>query len=86
MARAGTVRELRDSGYRTKSVKQELRDNLIARLKRGERIIDLGAGNGVVPLILAGWEPAGVAIVAATAVTVTTFLLTEGARAQTVAV
>ena len=39
----------------------------------------------VVPLILAGWEPAGVAIVAATAVTIATFVLTEGARAQTVA-
>ncbi|HEV8282028.1 MAG TPA: YibE/F family protein [Candidatus Limnocylindrales bacterium] len=39
----------------------------------------------VVPLILAGWEPAWVAIVAASGVTVTTFLLTEGARRQTVA-
>jgi uncharacterized membrane protein len=39
----------------------------------------------VVPLILAGWSPAGVAIVAATAVTIATFLLTEGARTQTVA-
>jgi uncharacterized membrane protein len=39
----------------------------------------------VVPLILAGWEPAGVAIVAATGVTIATFLLTEGARRQTVA-
>lgn len=39
----------------------------------------------VVPLILAGWDPAWVAIVAATGVTATTFLLTEGARRQTVA-
>ena len=39
----------------------------------------------VVPLILAGWEPAWVAIVAATAVTIATFLLTEGFQAQTVA-
>ena len=39
----------------------------------------------VVPMILAGWEPAWVAIVAASGVTVTTFLLTEGARRQTVA-
>jgi uncharacterized membrane protein len=39
----------------------------------------------VVPLILAGYEPAGVAIVAATAVTIATFVLTEGAKAQTVA-
>ncbi len=39
----------------------------------------------VVPLILAGWDPALVAIVAATGVTITTFLLTEGARRQTIA-
>lgn len=39
----------------------------------------------VVPMILAGWDPAGVAIVAATGVTLATFLLTEGARRQTVA-
>jgi uncharacterized membrane protein len=39
----------------------------------------------VVPLILAGWDPVGVAIVAATGVTIVTFLLTEGARPQTVA-
>jgi uncharacterized membrane protein len=39
----------------------------------------------VVPLILAGWNPAWVAIAAATGVTIATFLLTEGARPQTVA-
>ena len=39
----------------------------------------------VIPLILAGWEPVGVAIVAATGVTIATFLLTEGARRQTIA-
>jgi uncharacterized membrane protein len=39
----------------------------------------------VVPLILAGWNPVGVAIVAATGVTLVTFLLTEGARPQTLA-
>lgn len=39
----------------------------------------------VVPLILAGWDPAVVAIAAATGVTLATFLLTEGARPQTVA-
>lgn len=39
----------------------------------------------VVPLILAGYEPALVAIAAATGVTVVTFLLTEGARMTTVA-
>jgi uncharacterized membrane protein len=39
----------------------------------------------VVPLILAGWNPAPVAIVAATGVTLATFLLTEGAKRQTIA-
>ena len=39
----------------------------------------------VVPLILAGYEPAWVAILAATGVTIVTFVLTEGIRAQTVA-
>jgi uncharacterized membrane protein len=39
----------------------------------------------VVPLILAGNNPAYVAIVAATLVTIATFLLTEGARTHTVA-
>ena len=39
----------------------------------------------VVPMILAGWDAAWVAIGAATGVTVATFLLTEGARRQTVA-
>ena len=39
----------------------------------------------VVPLILAGWDPTWVAIITASGVTVVTFLLTEGARASTVA-
>jgi uncharacterized membrane protein len=39
----------------------------------------------VVPLILAGRDPVLVAVVAATGVTIVTFLLTEGARPQTVA-
>ena len=39
----------------------------------------------VVPLILAGWEPGPVAIVAATSVTIVTLLLTVGLRAQTAA-
>jgi uncharacterized membrane protein len=39
----------------------------------------------VVPLILAGWDPAWVAIGAASGVTAATFLITEGARRQTVA-
>jgi uncharacterized membrane protein len=39
----------------------------------------------VVPLILAGWDPALVAIVTASGVTLATFLITEGIRTQTVA-
>jgi uncharacterized membrane protein len=39
----------------------------------------------VIPLILAGWDPAWVAILAATSVTAVTFLLTEGARRSTLA-
>ncbi len=39
----------------------------------------------VVPLLLAGWDPVGLAVVAASAVTAATFLLTEGARRTTVA-
>jgi uncharacterized membrane protein len=39
----------------------------------------------VVPLILAGWDPAWIAILAATGVTIATFLLTEGAKPQTIA-
>ncbi len=53
MANAGTVRELRDSGYQTKPVKQELRDNLIARLRRGEPIFPgiVGFEESVLPQI-----------------------------------
>ena len=53
MAKARTVRELRDAGYQTRSVKQELRDNLIARLKRGEAIFPgiVGYEESVVPQI-----------------------------------
>jgi uncharacterized membrane protein len=39
----------------------------------------------VVPLLLAGWDPVGLAVVSASAVTVVTFLLTEGARRSTLA-
>ena len=38
MNKARTVGELRQSGYQPKSVKQELRDNLIARLRAGESL------------------------------------------------
>ncbi len=53
MAKARTVRELLDAGYQTRSVKQELRDNLIARLKRGEAIFPgiVGYEESVVPQV-----------------------------------
>jgi magnesium chelatase subunit I len=53
MAKPTTVRELRDSGYIPKSVKQELRDNLIARLRHGEGLFSgiVGYEQTVVPQI-----------------------------------
>src|SRR5256884_9937792 len=49
--RARTVGELRASGWQVKSVKQELRDNLIARLQRGEPLFPgiVGYDESVVP-------------------------------------
>ncbi len=51
--RARTVGELRQSGWQTKSVKQELRDNLIARLQRNEPIFPgiVGYDESVVPQV-----------------------------------
>ena len=51
--RARTVGELRASGWQVKSVKQELRDNLIARLQRGEPLFPgiVGYDESVVPQI-----------------------------------
>jgi magnesium chelatase subunit I len=53
MSRASTVGQLRASGYQPKSVKQELRDNLIARLRRGEPLFSgiVGYEESVVPQI-----------------------------------
>ena len=53
MAKPTTIRELRDSGYASRSVKQEMRDNLIARLRRGERLFSgiVGYEQTVVPQI-----------------------------------
>src|SRR6202795_1463516 len=53
MVNARTVRELRGSGWQRKSVKQELRDNLIARLKRGEGFLPgiVGYETTVIPQI-----------------------------------
>ena len=53
MQRADTVGRLRDSGYQPRSVKQELRDNLIARLKSGAPLFSgiVGYEDSVVPQI-----------------------------------
>ena len=53
MAKPTTIRELRDSGYRSRTVKQELRDNLIARLRKGEGLFSgiVGYEQTVVPQI-----------------------------------
>jgi magnesium chelatase subunit I len=53
MTMASTVGELRASGWRRRSVKQELRDNLVARLRRGERFLPgiVGYDETVVPQI-----------------------------------
>jgi magnesium chelatase subunit I len=53
MSRPGTVGELRASGYAVKSVKQELRDNLIARLRSGQELFRgiIGYQDTVVPQI-----------------------------------
>src|SRR5947209_6436933 len=53
MNKARTVGELRQSGYQPKSVKQELRDNLIARLRKGEALFPgiVGYEESVLPQI-----------------------------------
>jgi magnesium chelatase subunit I len=53
MTKPMTVRELRESGYRSRSVKQELRDNLIAHLAKGGPFLPgiVGYDDTVVPQI-----------------------------------
>jgi len=53
MTQARTVGELRSRGYVSKSVKQEMRDNLVARLRRGESFLPgiVGYDDTVVPQI-----------------------------------
>jgi magnesium chelatase subunit I len=53
MAKPRNVRELRDSGWKRRSVKHEMRDNLIARLKRGDTFLPgiVGYDDTVVPQI-----------------------------------
>src|SRR5215475_12633996 len=53
MGKPLTIAELRSSGYTSRSVKQELRDNLIARLKSGQPLFSgiVGYEDSVVPQI-----------------------------------
>ena len=53
MSNPRTVRELRQSGYRSRSVKQELRDNLIKHLAKGDPFLPgiVGYDDTVVPQI-----------------------------------
>lgn len=53
LLKIGTLGELKKSGYKTKSVKQELRDNLIEKLKNKENIFEgiWGYENTVIPEI-----------------------------------
>src|SRR5213595_3629483 len=54
MERAGTLGELKASGYASVSVKDEMRANLICKLKRGERLFPgiLGYDETVVPQLV----------------------------------
>ncbi len=54
MNRPKTVGVLREQGYRSRSVKQEMRENLIARLKAGEPIFPgiIGYDDTVIPQIV----------------------------------
>ena len=54
MERAGTLGELKESGYRSVSVKDELRANLICKLKRRERLFPgiVGYDETVVPQLV----------------------------------
>src|SRR5688500_14306740 len=52
--RARTLGELKASGYRTRSVKEELRENLIEKLRTGEKLFPgiIGYDDSVVPQIV----------------------------------
>lgn len=53
MGKPGTVRELRASGYRSRSVKEEMRHNLIGRIQAGEPLFPgiVGYEQTVIPLV-----------------------------------
>ncbi len=53
MSRPATLGELRAAGYRTRSVREELRDNLLARMRRGESLFPgmIGYDESVIPAV-----------------------------------
>src|SRR6266536_4255387 len=53
MAKPQTVAELRQTGYTPRSVKEELRHNLIGKLEKGEKLFDgiVGYEDSVIPQI-----------------------------------
>src|SRR5437660_3888561 len=56
LPRTGTIGELRDAGHRDRTVKEELRDNLLARLSRGEPLFPsiVGFEESVLPALERG--------------------------------
>ncbi|MHC4067346.1 MAG: magnesium chelatase, partial [Planctomycetota bacterium] len=54
MNRPATAGELRESGYRSRSVKQEMRENLIAKLRAGDTVFEgiVGYDETVFPQIV----------------------------------
>src|SRR5688500_8455453 len=52
-ARPSTLGELRESGYRARSVREEMRENLIARLRRGDELFPgiVGYDRTVIPQV-----------------------------------
>jgi magnesium chelatase subunit I len=51
--RPRTISELRESGYRTKPIREEMRANLIAKIRKGENLFPgvMGYDNSVIPAI-----------------------------------
>src|SRR6266498_1827043 len=56
MTRAATIGELREAGYPDRTVKEELRENLLARLGRGEPLFPalVGFDESVLPALERG--------------------------------
>src|SRR5437773_10039592 len=56
LPRAGTIGELRDGGHRDRTVKEELRENLLARLSSGEPLFPsiVGFDESVLPALERG--------------------------------